>query len=130
MKAVFAYTAMVWLLLGCGGTTATHIFMLDDKYHGHRSTGNEPTRTGTFEAGQIVLTNDRLIPALVCANQNAIGCYEQSTKTLYCLYDQADVCWHEFLHHMGVLDDEGEGRDHKHSLHYERMKVIERYNEK
>lgn len=130
MKTTIVYAMMVLMLLGCGSMTETHVFKLDDNYHGHRSTGSEPTRTGTFEAGQIVLTNDRLIPMLVCANQNAIGCYEKSTKTLYCLYDQSDVCWHEFLHHMGVLDDEGDAHDHKHSLHYERMKVIERYNGK
>lgn len=81
------------------------------------ASSKEPTRAMGFEGGWVVLTNDPSIPAAVCGNAQAYGCYERSTKTLYCLYSSSDVCWHEFLHHLGVLDAD-------HHLRYDKMTVI------
>lgn len=71
----------------------------------------------TFPAGTVVLTTNTRVIQLVCAHPDARGCYEPATLTLYCIYTEWETCWHEFLHHAGILD-------RGHQLRYERMQLL------
>ena len=75
-----------------------------------------PVTVLPFQSGTVVFLSSHERIQFACwsvqrtaENQLAMACYEEATRTLYCVYGDDARCWHEMLHHLGFTHPVGGG---------------------
>ena len=76
-----------------------------------------PVTVIPFQAGTVVFVQSLEQIQYTCLSvqrtsdkQYPAACYEGTTRTLYCVYGDAERCWHEMLHHLGFTHPVGGGQ--------------------